>query len=227
MTSRFIPSRLLAYISRFPPPAHVAFLHKGIPVQETSPSLPLSAASFRIPIACTARTVPARAEPPEPRPAAGDPARDRRTIRFLGSVFTRLLAPERLLPLRRLQANNYFIYSESALRSSACIDCVRLLRLRSLIMGDNGNSGDAVTQTSTGYFLKQMFIFISSIIMNIVMFNCGLNIHTCTWIVSLTTILKCLLNYGIKICQNVAYCDNPPRKIPYYRLNQSTLVIKQ
>jgi hypothetical protein len=22
-------------------------------------------------------------------------------------------------------------------------------------------------------------------------------------------------------------CDNPPRKIPYYRLNQSTLVIKQ
>jgi hypothetical protein len=24
-----------------------------------------------------------------------------------------------------------------------------------------------------------------------------------------------------------AGCDNPPRKIPYYRLNQSTLVIKQ
>jgi hypothetical protein len=23
------------------------------------------------------------------------------------------------------------------------------------------------------------------------------------------------------------HCDNPPRKIPYYRLNQSTLVIKQ
>jgi hypothetical protein len=23
-----------------------------------------------------------------------------------------------------------------------------------------------------------------------------------------------------------AFCDNPPRKIPYYRLNQSTLVIK-
>jgi hypothetical protein len=22
-------------------------------------------------------------------------------------------------------------------------------------------------------------------------------------------------------------CDNPPRKIPYYRLNQSTLVIRQ
>jgi hypothetical protein len=22
-------------------------------------------------------------------------------------------------------------------------------------------------------------------------------------------------------------CDNPPRKIPYYRLNQSTLVIKR
>jgi hypothetical protein len=39
-----------------------------------------------------------------------------------------------------------------------------------------------------------MFMFISCIIMNIVMFNCGLNKHTCTWIVSLTTILKCLLN---------------------------------
>jgi hypothetical protein len=25
----------------------------------------------------------------------------------------------------------------------------------------------------------------------------------------------------------VSVCDNPPRKIPYYRLNQSTLVIKQ
>jgi hypothetical protein len=25
----------------------------------------------------------------------------------------------------------------------------------------------------------------------------------------------------------LTYCDNPPRKIPYYRLNQSTLVIKQ
>jgi hypothetical protein len=135
----------------------------------------------------------------------------------LGSVFTRLFAPvrllplrqrqanERLLPLRRLRANDYFTYSGSALRSSACIDCVRLLRLRSVTIGDNGNLGDAVTQTSTGYFLKQMFMFISCIIMNIVMFNSDLNIHTCTWIVSLTTLLKCLLNYGIKICQNVAY----------------------
>jgi hypothetical protein len=77
--------------------------------------------------------------------------------------------------------------------------------LRSLTMGDNGNSGDAVTQTSTEYFLKQMFMFISCIIMSIVMFNSCLNIHTCTWIASLTTLLKCLLNYGIKICQNVAY----------------------
>jgi hypothetical protein len=72
-------------------------------------------------------------------------------------------------------------------------------------MGDNGNSGDAVTQTSTGYFLNQIFMFISCIIMNIVMFNCDLNIHTCTRIVSLTIILKYLLNYRIEICQNVAY----------------------
>jgi hypothetical protein len=72
-------------------------------------------------------------------------------------------------------------------------------------MGDNENSGGAITQTSTWYFLNQMFMFISCITMNIVMFNCGLNIHTFTWIVSLTIILKYLLNYGIKICQNVAY----------------------
>jgi hypothetical protein len=72
-------------------------------------------------------------------------------------------------------------------------------------MGDNRNSGDAITQSSTGYSLKPMFMFISCIIMNIVMFNCCLNIHSCTWIVSLTVILKCLLNYGIKIYQNVAY----------------------
>jgi hypothetical protein len=77
-------------------------------------------------------------------------------------------------------------------------------------MGDNGNLGDAVTQTSTWYFLNQMFIFISCIIMNIAMFNCDLNIHTCTWIVSLTIILKYLLNYGIKICQNVAYLLTEP-----------------
>jgi hypothetical protein len=123
----------------------------------------------------------------------------------LGSVFTRLLAPVRLLPLRRLRANDYFICSGSALRSSACIDCVRLHRLRSLTMSDIRKSVDAVTQPSTGYSLKPMFMFISCIIMNIVMFNCCLNIHTCTWIVSLTVILKCLLNYGIKIYQYLAY----------------------
>jgi hypothetical protein len=44
-----------------------------------------------------------------------DHARDRRVIRFLGSVFTRLLAPVRLLPLRRLlllrrlRTNDHFI----------------------------------------------------------------------------------------------------------------------
>jgi hypothetical protein len=66
-------------------------------------------------------------------------------------------------------------------------------------MGDNGSSSDAVTQTSTGYFLIQMFMFISCIIMNI-MFNCDLNIHTSIWIISLIIILKYLINYGIKIC---------------------------
>jgi hypothetical protein len=50
--------------------------------------------------------------------------------------------------------------------------------------------------------------------MDIVMFNCDLNIHTCTWIVSLTIILKYLLNYGIKICQNVAYLLTIQK--PYY-----------
>jgi hypothetical protein len=52
---------------------------------------------------------------------------------------------------------------------------------------------------------NRIFMFISCIIMNIVMFNCCLNIHTCTCIVSLTVTLKCLLNYGIKIYQNVVY----------------------
>jgi hypothetical protein len=42
----------------------------GTPAQETFPSLPLFAASFRIPIACTARTVQARVEPLKPRPTA-------------------------------------------------------------------------------------------------------------------------------------------------------------
>jgi hypothetical protein len=129
MTSRFIPSHLLTYISRSPP-AQVAVLHKGIPVQETSPSLPLFAASFRIPITCTARTV-------------------------------------RLLPLRQLRTNDYFVYNGSSLRSSACIDLVRLHRLRSLTMSDTGKSGDAITLPSTGYFLKLVFMFISFIIMNI------------------------------------------------------------
>jgi hypothetical protein len=67
----------------------------------------------------------------------------------------------------------------------------------------------ATTSPTTGlhsdrYSLKQMFMFISCIIMNIIIFNSGLNIHTCIWIVSLTTLVKCLLNYEIKICQNVA-----------------------
>jgi uncharacterized membrane protein YczE len=72
-------------------------------------------------------------------------------------------------------------------------------------MSDIGKSGDVVTQPSIGYFLKLMFMFISCIIMNIVMFNCCLNINTCTWIVSLTVILKYLFNYEIKIYQNIVY----------------------
>jgi hypothetical protein len=31
----------------------------------------------------------------------------------------------------------------------------------------------------------------------------------------------------VSLVKSLGYCDNPPRKIPYYRLNQSTLVIKQ
>jgi hypothetical protein len=57
-------------------------------------------------------------------------------------------------------------------------------------MGDNLNSGDAVTQTSTGYSLKQMFMFIGCIIMNIVMFNFDLNIHMH---------MDCLTHYNIEM----------------------------
>jgi hypothetical protein len=72
-------------------------------------------------------------------------------------------------------------------------------------MSDIGKSSDVVTLPSTRYLLKLVFMFISCIIMNIVMFYFCLNINTCTWIVSLTVILKCLFNYGIKIYQNIAY----------------------
>jgi hypothetical protein len=72
-------------------------------------------------------------------------------------------------------------------------------------MSDIGKSDDAVTLPSTGYFLELVFMFISCIIMNIFMLNCCLNINTCTWIVSLTAILKCLFNYEIKIYQNIVY----------------------
>jgi hypothetical protein len=34
---------------------------------------------------------------------------------FLGSIFTRLLAPVRLLSLCRLRTNDYFVYSVSSL----------------------------------------------------------------------------------------------------------------
>jgi hypothetical protein len=76
-------------------------------------------------------------------------------------------------------------------------------------MSDIEKSGDSVTLPSIGYSLKPMFMFISCIIMNIVMFNSCLNIHTSTWIVSLTPILKCLFKYGIKIYQNIVYHLTP------------------
>jgi hypothetical protein len=65
-------------------------------------------------------------------------------------------------------------------------------------MSDIRKSGDVVTLPSTGYFLKLVFMFISCIIINIFMFNCCLNINTCTLIVSFTVMLKCLFNYEIK-----------------------------
>jgi hypothetical protein len=64
---------------------------------------------------------------------------------------------------------------------------------------DIGMSSDAITLPSTGYILKLVFIFITCVIMNIYMFTCCLNTNICTWIVSLSVILKCLFNYGIKI----------------------------
>jgi hypothetical protein len=76
-------------------------------------------------------------------------------------------------------------------------------------MSDIGKTGDAVTLPSTWYFLKLVFMFISCIIMNIFMFNYCSNINTCTWIVSLTVILKCLFNYEIKKYQNIAYLLTP------------------
>jgi hypothetical protein len=76
-------------------------------------------------------------------------------------------------------------------------------------MSDIGKLGGAVTQPSTGYSLKPMFMFISCIIMNIVMFNCCLNIHTCTWIVSLIAILKCHLNMELKYTKTLSFIYKP------------------
>jgi hypothetical protein len=64
-------------------------------------------------------------------------------------------------------------------------------------MSGSEKSSDSVTLPFTGYSLKPMFIFINCTIMNIVMFNCCLNLHTCTWIVSLTAILKCQIDQNI------------------------------
>jgi hypothetical protein len=177
----FIPLRLLlTYIRRPPPPAQVANSHSKVFLFRRPLPLSLHFAAFsshphRLHHAHGTGESKASGTPS----CCWDLAQDRRAIRFLGSVFTRLLAlvqllrlrtSERLLPLRQ----------RYALWSSGCIDCVRLHRLRSLTMSDIGKSGDAVTQRSTGYSLKPMSMFISCIIMNIVMFNCCLNIHTCT-----------------------------------------------
>jgi hypothetical protein len=70
---------------------------------------------------------------------------------------------------------------------------------------DIRTSGDAATLPSTGYILKLVFMFISCIIMNIVMFNYCLNINICTWIVPLTIILKYLVNYEIEIYRDITY----------------------
>jgi hypothetical protein len=35
-------------------------------------------------------------------------------------------------------------------------------------------------------------------------------------------------HHGVELDrETLGWCDNPPRKIPYYHLNQSTLVIKR
>jgi hypothetical protein len=148
--------------------------------------------------------VPAREEPPEPLPTTEV-----------------LLTAVRLLPLHRLQTTtsptltsyDYFVYNRKlglhCDHLPALTSCSYIGWGHSTISmtdpSDSGKSADSVTLPSTGYFLRLMFMFISCIIMNIFMFNCCLNINTCTWIVSLTVILKCIFNYRIKIYQNIVY----------------------
>jgi hypothetical protein len=136
-----------------------------------------------------------------------DPARDWRAIRFLGSIFTRLLAPVRILPLCRLRTTTSST-AGSSLRSSTCTEGYIDWGHFTISMtdpSDSEKSGDAVTLPSTGYILNLVFMFISCIITHILMFYYCLNINICTWIVSLTVILKCLFNYGIKIYWNTTY----------------------
>ena len=78
-------------------------LSQGTPAQETSP-FSLSCFLHLRRQHCEYSTGESR--PPEPLPAEG-PARDSGAIRFLGSVLTRLLAPERLRPLLPSGLNDY------------------------------------------------------------------------------------------------------------------------
>jgi hypothetical protein len=132
---------LLAYIRRPPPLPQIANSQTKYSCLGDLSLLPLFAAFFCISIACTAHST-GESRASGTSSCCWDLGRDRWAIRFLGSVFTQLLTPVRLLPLRRrrmnerllpllrLRANDYFTYSGSALRSSTCIDCVRLHPLR-------------------------------------------------------------------------------------------------
>jgi hypothetical protein len=92
------------------------------------------------PIACTARTVPARAEPPEPRPAVEILLRIGRWQGFWGASSRDCFLPydyflyidsERLLPLHWLRTTTSST-AGSPLRSSSCTEFIRLHRLRSI-----------------------------------------------------------------------------------------------
>jgi hypothetical protein len=126
--SPFIPLRLLlTYIRRPPPPAQVANSHTKVFLFKRPLPLSLCFATFSLHphrLHLAHGTGESRAS--RTSSCCWDPAWDRRAIRFLGSVFTRLLAPVQLLQLRTSE-QLLPLHQRCALRSSANIDCVRLL----------------------------------------------------------------------------------------------------
>jgi hypothetical protein len=177
----------------------------------SSPSVLLLSA---IPNASLARTLLAWAVDSKPR-LLSDPARDRRPIRFLGSLPVRACSlPVRLRPLHHV--NDYF---PKAVRGTPLHQLVTATTLYGYIEqgpstismtnpGDNGAPVDPVNRPAFGYTLNLLCFCL------LFKFYLSFNLNTCTCFAvtgSLITVMNLLIISGIKMC----------RKLPIY-LTQPT-----